>query len=272
MSGALVTPDFTRGFVKLPRSVLRELLTQPLLLAVYLAVLDRAAYHAGPRLLRGHGVQHLDIGEAVIGRAELAKLCGSTSQSVRTSLAHLKKLGFLTSKSTNLGTRITIVGYGEIGEPAEKINQQINQEINQRPTNDQPTDQPLTDKRKRRNVKTGDTRNERPPGVHCLRDVWSNLYKQRHGVEYVFTKRDYGTLKELDGNPGVDETTRRMHVAFEAPPKFPPQPWSLGTFVQNINQCAKPTEARTAGGDDVRTGRVEPQTDPSAYGEGDQKI
>lgn len=258
MSGELGAPDFMRAFIKVPRPVLRELLSDPLKLAVYLVVVDRAAYNAGPRLLRGHGVQHLDVGEAVIGRAEIAALCATSERSVRTAINDLRKLGFVTTKSTNLGTRIRVVGYGQIGEVADPKRPAdrpaSDQQNDQQTTSERPADRPLTDKRKRRNAKDEETKKE-PAGVHVLRDLWGKLFKERHQQDYVFQSRDFRSLKDLEASPGMEETSRRMHIAFTAPPSFPPQPWSLATFVNNINQCAAPSKGGTK---DVRVGRVEP--------------
>ena len=60
-----------------------------------------------------------------------------------------------------------------------------------------------------------------------------------------------------------------MRISFEAPPSFPVQPWSLRTFMNNMNQCAKPNVARTD--KDVRTGRVEPKA-PEEYEDGEVKL
>lgn len=253
---ALPAPDFSRGYVKWPRSVLRELLPDLVALGTYGVIIERAAYNAGPRLVRGHGVQWLEIGQAYIGRADIAKAIGVGERSVRTALDKLVKLGFVTVEPSKLGTKVTVRGYGEISDDDGDSRPTESPAADQQATNKRPTDRPLTKKERQKDGETKETGIK--PVVHRLFDFWSSQYKAKHGDDYVIAPQEWRVLKQLSEALDADEVERRMAISFEAPPSFPAQPWSLRVFWNCINQCAKPTEARVQ--TNGRSGRVEPST------------
>jgi hypothetical protein len=116
-----VVVDFGRDFVKLPRSVIAMLARYPLALTVYLVLLGRARYAPGAAPL-GPRLVDLEIGEAVAGRADLAAVCSTSENTIRTALDHLQRLRLITIKTTNRGSKVTICGYAETsmlaaGEP-----------------------------------------------------------------------------------------------------------------------------------------------------------
>ena len=84
------------GFIKLNRGPdLDDLLRDPFAYALLTQVAARA------RRLKGHGVDGLGIGEALIGDY---KTIGMTRAIYRTCLKRLEKARFLTIKTTNKGT------------------------------------------------------------------------------------------------------------------------------------------------------------------------
>ena len=84
---------------------------------------------------------HLELGQFITGRKSLASDTGLSEQKVRTGLKILEKCKFLTSRSTNKYSIITVSNYREYQNPSGEINQQSNQQ----PTSNQPaTNQQLT--------------------------------------------------------------------------------------------------------------------------------
>lgn len=114
----LPVPDFTRSYIRVPRAVLRALRGTTLI--VYLELLDRAAFQAGPRRIGGHVVT-LEIGQCVVGRNELAASCLASESTIRTSLNRLQTLQLIAIQSTSRGSVITVRGLLEskLGNPAE---------------------------------------------------------------------------------------------------------------------------------------------------------
>jgi len=75
-------------------------------------------------------------GQLITGREALAKSSSLTSQNVRTGLKILKNCGFLTIKSTNKFSIITICNYMTYQKNGKHVNQLSNQQL----TNSQPTE------------------------------------------------------------------------------------------------------------------------------------
>jgi DNA-binding PadR family transcriptional regulator len=76
--------------------------------------------------------QKCERGQLYIGRADLARVWKVSEQTVRTILKNLEKDGFLTSKSTNKGTIVTVSNYNTYQSVEER-----NQPANQPATNQQ---------------------------------------------------------------------------------------------------------------------------------------
>lgn len=104
--------SFATNYFKVPREVAEQLLDEPLLFALYSALLMRARYVPG-RVPTKQGHVDLDVGQAVYGRDELAHRIGTTPARLRTALARLETLGFLTSHSTSRGSVATLVKFKE---------------------------------------------------------------------------------------------------------------------------------------------------------------
>lgn len=103
-------------------------------------------------------------GEFITSSTSLAKTAGLTRQQVRTALKKFEKLEFLTIKSTNKSTLISIVNWGFYQGLSGADNQQHNQQL----TNKQPTaNQQLTTNKKNKNVRMKENNNN-----------WSELEKE----------------------------------------------------------------------------------------------
>jgi hypothetical protein len=116
MSESDDAPDYSRDFVKVPRVALDELIGDELALRVYLLCLGRAAWRAGPRVVRGR-IVNVGVGEAMIGRTEIAHKLRASEATIRSAIDRLQKLGYIATKPTSRGTVVTMRGYGEITAP-----------------------------------------------------------------------------------------------------------------------------------------------------------
>lgn len=89
-------------------------------------------------------------GSFITGRKQLSIETGLSQQNVRSALKVLKNIGFLTTKSTNRFSIVSIVKYDDY----QSSNQPTNQQINQQLTNKQPTtNQQVTTTNNKKNVK-----------------------------------------------------------------------------------------------------------------------
>ena len=85
------------------------------------------------------GGQHIERGQLAVTRSELSYKWKVSEQTVRTILKNLESDGFLTIKSTNKFSLITIENWAVYQGDDAEANQQINQQANQQLTNNQPT-------------------------------------------------------------------------------------------------------------------------------------
>lgn len=121
-------PDYSR-FLMVPKSVARALRRNPNALAVFCALLDRAAWVPGTRIINCVPV-HLEAGECVFGRDELALELGLTPSQIRTAIRTLRIASVIATRIargtargiatpiTTPGTIATLLGYGEtVREP-----------------------------------------------------------------------------------------------------------------------------------------------------------
>jgi len=96
-------------------------------------------------------------GQVITSYANIQQRCGSgiSQQNVRSSIARFKKLGFLTSESTNAGTLITIENWGIYQGDDPDVNKVINKwpTNGQQTANKRPTKQPTPIKEKNKNIK-----------------------------------------------------------------------------------------------------------------------
>lgn len=126
-----------RGYIKIWRKLEDSgLLQMHGSLAMFIHMLMEATH----KPIR-YGTAELERGQLVTGRHKMAETLGLTDRQVRTCESNLRKLGFVTSKSTNKYTIYTIVNYNKYQDMDNVNDQQIDkQTTNDRQTNDkQPT-------------------------------------------------------------------------------------------------------------------------------------
>lgn len=135
-----------RGYIKLWRKTLDSSICQNshcFHLAIYLTM--KANYKSTKFIFNKQEIT-VDRGQCIIGRAKLSLETGITQQSIRTTLHTLENIGFLTTKSTNRFSIITICNYETYQSQDEIDNQQI--------TNSQPTtNQQLTTSKEVKRIK-----------------------------------------------------------------------------------------------------------------------
>ena len=136
----MIELDYEAGFFRARRSVWRALRGDAVTAMVWLELEDRARYSEPGPIIGSRGrVIDLDIGEAVLGRRDLADTLGLGVQQVRTALRKLEKLGVIsTRESTHLGTVVSLVGFDGNTEPTKR-GQPAGQPVNQPTANPQPT-------------------------------------------------------------------------------------------------------------------------------------
>lgn len=136
----MIDLDYDAGYFRTRRSLWRALRGDAATTMVWLELEDRARYsEPGPMISARGRVVDLDIGEAVLGRRDLADALGLGVQQVRTAIKKLTKLGILrTRESTHLGTVVSLVGFDGNTGPA-KSDQPANQHGVQPTANPQPT-------------------------------------------------------------------------------------------------------------------------------------
>lgn len=117
-----------RGYVKNWRKIKDEpWYTQPL--TAHLAQhLIREANHKDKQVLWNGRLITVKRGQLITGRDRLSRDTGLSQQNIRTSLEILKKCEFLTIKSTNKFSIITICNYGKYQDKDIESNQQSNQQ------------------------------------------------------------------------------------------------------------------------------------------------
>lgn len=153
-----------RGYVKLWRCIEDTgLIGQPTAFYLYSYLLLKAT-HKAKSFVVGGAVFNLDAGQVLIGRNKLADETGLSVQKIRTALELLKKLSFITCKSTNKCTIVSIVNWDTYQQRQPEDNQQYcqqtNQQVNQHLTSAQPApNQRLTTIQECKNIRTEENNN-----------------------------------------------------------------------------------------------------------------
>lgn len=125
-----------RGYVKLWRVSLEKPIFQNAGLWQFATWCLMKATHKKRSQMVGYQVVDIEPGQFVYGRDSAASQLRSTPRKMRTCINRLTKIGFLTIKTTNKFSIITIVNWG-LYQPEENIT--TNKLTNKRPTNDQQT-------------------------------------------------------------------------------------------------------------------------------------
>lgn len=127
-----------RGYIKLWRKITESSFYQNsycVHLALHLVI---TANHKETKFLFNKQEMELQRGQRVCGRHKLSLETGISQRSIRTSLEILSNIGFLTIKSTNRFSVITILKYEDYQSQEEIYCQPNDQQVtNKRPTSDQ---------------------------------------------------------------------------------------------------------------------------------------
>lgn len=135
-------------------------------------------------------------GEVITGREKLARETGLTERSIRTSLALLKNIGFLTIKPTNRYSIIQLQKYDEYQKTDQHVAQQT---TSRRPaddhkqvmiSNDNITNTNVLEEEKSSKKEYGDpVINE---GINLLKELFgsvSNMQKNRYALKRLYTAK-----------------------------------------------------------------------------------
>ena len=115
-----------KGWIKIPRDILdEELFKNPNMLSVFVNLLMRASWSDHEH----EGVQYKE-GQVVTSIRQIGEWCGLSIQNVRTVLANMKLIPFITFRSTHISTIITICDYGSY-----KFDVSETQQVNNKATN-----------------------------------------------------------------------------------------------------------------------------------------
>jgi hypothetical protein len=142
------------GWIKLHRKSLNSVWSnKPLISAFAHYCMKKAYWKPGKIYWQGKEIE-LQPGQFYTGRVKLSHETGLSQQNIRTAIQMLTRINFLTSKSTNKGSIITLLNY-EYYQSLED-NQPANQPAtNQQPTSNQPaTNQQLTTDEEVKNLRT----------------------------------------------------------------------------------------------------------------------
>lgn len=200
------------------------------------------------RVVTRKGSVMIPRGSCIIGTSEFADRIGVSRQQLRTALINLRNGGFLTSKSTNRGTLVSIVNYDRYQNRNWKGNQQINQENEVQPTSSQPTPNQRLTTPEPSNQVTSEPEDgaqkapSRPPPeqksrvkTHSNRKAVIEAYHEAHkaamGDKPSWGPKQRTLANELAGR-GVSaaDVTTRAGVMFEMRGRFPAEFPDLATL------------------------------------------
>ena len=126
------------GWIKLWRKSLESgLLQNPHVWTFWTWCLLKAS-HRHHRQMVGWQTVDLEPGQFVFGRDKAAHELNMSSQTVRTCVDKLRRMGNITTKATNKFTIISIVNWEAYQQEGQEANQQANQQHNQHVTSSQP--------------------------------------------------------------------------------------------------------------------------------------
>lgn len=191
-----------RGYIRLWRKSLdNDLIRNPNAWQLMSWCLLKAT-HKPHKQIVGASIVELSPGQLIFGRASVARELGLTERKIRTSLELLKKVDFLTIKTTNKYSVITIVNWNTYQE--------------ERPANDQPGDQKATSKRptndhkQTHNTETHNTEEEKNPPISPRGDggdfdrFWA-AYPGHRKTRKPETQKKFEQLRKSGKLPPIDE-------------------------------------------------------------------
>jgi len=160
-------------------------------------------------------------GEHLTGRKKLSEETGLSEQEIRTSIKILKKVGFLTSKSTNQFSIISIVKYDQFQTSSTKYL------TNQQPATNQPlTSQEAKEKRKEK-------RKENSPYVSPIRkEIRKEIKKEVNIKNNILPK---GKASPQKGNPKVNQLIEKFTQLFGEPQPKKQQRYYCSTLLKKYS-------------------------------------
>ena len=210
--------------------------------------IDHANYKDTEIYIKGAGLIPLKRGDHVFGTPSLAGLMGVDRQRVRSKLKILKKIGFLTIKTTNKFSIATVINYNTYNQQENQANQQTNQQLtsNQPATNQQLTT-PNKDKKEKK-VKKKIKKKFIPPTINdVIKFFLDNNYTKESAIK-AWRYYDDGNWKDSTGKPVLNWKQKMRGVWFKSEneskvvyktPEETPTPDYLKDFVANIGKKPK---------------------------------
>ncbi len=172
----------TRGYVKVWRRIKESPWYKKPNISHLAQHLIREANHNPQRLFVNNEIIELNRGQIITGRKELSRETGLTEQEIRTAINSLIKCDFLTSKSTNKFTIITICNYDIYNHDA---------------TSNQPTDQPASNQQLTTNKNVKNKRRKEIKNIVFDSSVFDPVLIKEF-TEYRKAKKAPLTQKSLD--------------------------------------------------------------------------
>ena len=144
----------------------------------YMAFVVHCLLRASPTAKKWENFE-MERGSFICGREDFAKEVGISVQTYRTILKNLQECEFLTAKSTNKGTIITICNYDSYQEVKRQNNQRLTNDSpspNQQLTNDSPSpNQQLTTIIEYKNNRIKDSKNLEYKNINTHTEILQNF-------------------------------------------------------------------------------------------------
>lgn len=213
-----------KGFMRISREKISEFewLSNPNTFYVFMRLLFKANFKDG----KWEGVE-VKRGQLITGRKTLSEELNLSEQQIRTCLDKLSKTGYITIKTTNKFSIVTICDYDSWQNDSETNNQQLNQQI----TNNQPTNnQQITtieinnnkDNKENNNIISAELSNSAVPKqrrkpiysslVGKCREKFEEFYKSVIGEDYYYSGADGNNMKLLLAKIRNSRENRNMAI------------------------------------------------------------
>jgi len=167
------------------------------------------ANHKDKKIIWNNNEMIVRAGEFITGRKALRKETRLTEQKIRTALLILCNVGFITIKTTNKFSIISICKYNEYQIQETGNNQQSNQQI----TNKQPTsNQQITTNKNDKNDKNEKKRTLTPAQDFVER--FKQSYETASGETYKTDKVDFITAQRLIKEYGLETVIKKTKILY----------------------------------------------------------
>lgn len=219
---------YERQYRKVPDAIIRMLADDWAAMQVYLQILLRARWTPG--WAKGsHGLVWLEAGQAIIGRGELATIIHAKGATVRGALDRLSKLRILAIEGTKLGSKVTLVNYGENAETAGDNSPSEGSETRHQNTTDSPTKRPnlATNVEEIEDLEGKEERGAPSlDSLRVIREAYEHGYRKAHklseGTRVEWTSaRHQKPLENLLRSRTQEEILGALLVMFTDPPDWP---------------------------------------------------